>query len=139
MYLSTQKSKLKLNRKRRIQLLFGLLLLYWSYGLSVSCFCGERKVYLTSDDHISAVVTKDMDDILAEHDVAKMKRLAANKATFKLLKLTTKNSKATEPSGYQGEDQNIASYNTVIKNKTVDVDIVQTGKYNWKIKRIEAQ
>ncbi|ETY74667.1 hypothetical protein LFAB_05935 [Lactiplantibacillus fabifermentans T30PCM01] len=65
--------------------------------------------------------------------------LAANKTTFKLLKSTAKNSKATQTSGYQAQDQNMARYTTIIKNKAVDVGIVQTRKYNWTIKRIEAQ
>lgn len=95
--------------------------------------------YMTSDVHLSRIVTAEMNQLLSSQNHITMKKLAANPKTYQFLKNTTATTKVKDTSDYQMQLNHWDGYTTILNTRGVDVYITHVGGYTWKIKRIEVQ
>lgn len=121
-------------KKNRIIIcsILGLLMII---GISI----WGRKVYLTSDAHISRVVTIQTNQLISKHDLRKIDQISGNHKTAVFLKRVNKTARLKDTSGYQGQENGLASYNAALSGKPIEIQIKQTGKYDWKVQNVVLQ
>lgn len=92
--------------------------------------------FFHSELYISYELDYQVNAMIKNHDIKKMKAVSKDKKIYTFLVHLNKNASCQNTSDYQGGTQNIYWYGTEIKKKAIGVDMKKENNIYWKVDKL---
>ena len=93
-------------------------------------------IYFYSGSYIPQRLDSQINEIIKNHDVKTMKKIASNNETFHLLENTTRNERVRNTSDSEGGNSSSLYYTTRLGNHNINVVMSKIGVLTWQVVEI---